>query len=886
MADLADTIKRIPLFSGLSREDIAKVLGKLEERSFAVGATVFKKGDRGDAFYLIHSGAVEVLLETPGGRAESVGVLGPQDCFGEMALLSGETRSATIVTLRDTTLWRLSREDWNELIAKHPTWLLHFCATLSKRVSRAELHYSQGRDAFNSLAEEYYSARPSEEQRFLRRLALLTSIDSSNLAAIVETDSTREFLAHLETSRLPLIRPLERGNYELSDFFRDFLHEKLLAVEGKDAPQRLHEKLATQCEALGIYEQAIHHSLEAEDWRKAILLLAKHGEDLASRSPLFLKDALERLPAKSFFEELRLVHLKADTLARLGDFEAAIESYKAALSQKRSHTAVGEAVARYQAMAEAWAKKGDFSQGLGYLRNALILVEQEESGLSSETEDRFRALSQGPPAAEPAVKEKTAATTLGAFLSGLHGKLSLGRWAGGILGPVTCAYLWFWTPDIGLGTTALKQLAILSLALIYWIFWVIPEHGTALILALSYVLTGLAPAETVFAGFASTTWFMSLGVLGLGAAITGSGLFYRLSLQLVRFFPLSFRWQTVALGFMGAVVTALIPQKSARATIISQMILNLAESLGYKTPSRASTGLFAATFLGLGQLNFLYLTGATATLLAWGLLPDSVRAQFTWGYWFLATFPPTLVVIGIVLLSINLLYRPESQARVSYQMVDNQLEILGSLSRQEWITLGTLFFMITGWITFSYHGIQGAWISLIGLCILINTGVLGWEMLKKGIDWEFLIFLGATLSIPSILTSGKIDAWLAGFFSPLITPFASNPAYSLLLIALLANALKFVFATRLTVITLALALLPLSHDMGMSPWVVTMAILMGAETWFFRFQIDWHTLAYATTEGKGFTYPLMLRINPFFLIAYLLGLLAAIPYWKYLGLMK
>ncbi len=886
MADLADTITRIPLFSGLSREDIAKVLGKLEERSFSVGTIIFNQGDRGDAFYLIHSGAVQVLLESPGGRTESIGVLGPQDCFGEMALLSGEPRSATIITLKDTTLWRLSREDWDELIAKHPTWLLHFCATLSKRVSRAEQHYSQGRDAFNSLAEEYYSARPPEEQQFLRSIALLAAIDSTRLASIVETEKAQEFLTHLETSRLPLIRPLQLGNYELYGFFRDFLHEKLLSVEGKHGTQRLHAKLATQYEALGIYDQAIHQSLDAEDWHKAILLLTTHGEDLSSRFVLFLKDALARIPANYFFEELRLVHLKADILARLGDFEAAIQSYKTALSQKRSESATGEAVARYQTMAEAWARKGDSSQALSCLRNALILVEQEDSGLSSETEQMLRALSQGRHPPVPDLKGGTTAAALAAFFSARYQKLSLGRWAGGILGLVTWGYLWFWTPDIGLGTTALKQLAILSLALIYWIFWVIPEHGTALILALGYVLTGLAPAETVFAGFASTTWFMSLGVLGLGAAITGSGLFYRLSLQLVRFFPLSFRWQTVALGFMGAIVTALIPQKSARATIISQMILNLAESLGYKVPSRASTGLFAATFLGLGQLNFLYLTGATATLLAWGLLPDSVRAQFTWGYWFLATFPPTLVVIGVVLLSINLVYRPESKARVSYQMVDNQLEILGSLSREEWITLGTLCFMVIGWTTFSYHGIQGAWISLIGLCILINTGVLGWGMLKKGIDWEFLIYLGATLSIPSILTSVKIDAWLAGFFSPLIAPFSGNPAYSLILIALLATALKFVFTTRLTVITLALALIPLSDDMGISPWVVTMAILMGAETWFFRFQVDWHTLAYATTEGKGFTYPLMLRINPFFLIAYLLGLIAAIPYWRYLGLMK
>ena len=156
-------------------------------------------------------------------------------------------------------------------------------------------------------------------------------------------------------------------------------------------------------------------------------------------------------------------------------------------------------------------------------------------------------------------------------------------------------------------------------------------------------------------------------------------LFYRLSLQLVRFFPLNYYWQIVALGLMGIVVMALIPQQSARTAIISQMLVNLSESLGYKNPSKASTGLFVASFLGLGQLGFLFLTGSTTSLIAWGLLPADVREQFTWGYWFLAALPPTLVVVIIVLASTMFLYRPESKAQVSYKMVQNQLDVLGSL---------------------------------------------------------------------------------------------------------------------------------------------------------------------------------------------------------------
>ena len=461
----------------------------------------------------------------------------------------------------------------------------------------------------------------------------------------------------------------------------------------------------------------------------------------------------------------------------------------------------------------------------------------------------------------------------------------MSRWAGGVLGLAVWAYLWFWTPNIGLDPAATKQLGLLCLTLIYWVFWVFPDYGVALLFALGLILTGLAKADVVLGGFASTTWFMTLGVLGLGAAITGSGLFYRLSLQLVRFFPLNYYWQIIALGLMGIVVMALIPQQSARTAIISQMLVNLSESLGYKNPSRASTGLFVASFLGLGQLGFLFLTGSTTSLIAWGLLPPDVRAQFTWGYWFLAALPPTLVVVAIILLSTMFLYRPESQAQVSYKMVQNQLEVLGPLSQKEWITLGVLFFTVGGWLTISYHGIDGAWISLISLCVLVNTGVLGWGMLKKGIDWELLIYMGATLSIPTLLTQAKIDEWLVGWISPLIVPFLERPALSFVIIALIAYGTKLIFTSFLTVVTLTVALLPLSVDMGISPWIMATIILVASEVWFFPFQVDWHTLAYSTTEGKGFTYPLMSRINPFYALAYILALIVAIPYWRYLGLM-
>ena len=205
MEGLADTIRSIPIFSSLSREDVAKVLGKMEEISFDVGATIVSQGDQGDAFYLVQSGAVEVLLESGPDKSEVVAIFGPKDWFGEMALLSGEPRSATIRTIKPSSVLRLQRDAWDELIEKHPTWLLQLAATLSKRLSYVDRQYSTGREAFNSLAEEFYTARSPDEQTFFRQTSLLGAADKATWAEVFQNSDLANLVSELGDSKFPLM---------------------------------------------------------------------------------------------------------------------------------------------------------------------------------------------------------------------------------------------------------------------------------------------------------------------------------------------------------------------------------------------------------------------------------------------------------------------------------------------------------------------------------------------------------------------------------------------------------------------------------------------------------------------------------------------------------
>ena len=223
--------------------------------------------------------------------------------------------------------------------------------------------------------------------------------------------------------------------------------------------------------------------------------------------------------------EPHLAHIKARALAHLGDLGGAVRIYKEALSQRGAGTLIAEAVARYQSMADTLVQKGEYAQALTCLRSALNLVEQDTGTMTGDMTELYGTEQITQASSFPSTASGTGSiwSNLASFFSRSYDDSSVSRWVGGVLGLAVWSYLWFWTPDIGLDPGATKLLGLLSLTLIYWVFWVFPDYGVALIFALGLILTRLGRPEVVLGGFASTTWFMTLGVLALGAAITGSG---------------------------------------------------------------------------------------------------------------------------------------------------------------------------------------------------------------------------------------------------------------------------------------------------------------------------------------------------------------------------
>ena len=133
MADLQDILSTIPIFSFLGRNEIAAVQELFVESSHQKNDVICHLGDEGDTFHVVLDGELEVLV----GEKEDkvIAVLKRGDFFGEMALLQGGKRTATVACTRRVRLMTLDRTSFNSLFLKNPKALEYFTRVLCKRLA-------------------------------------------------------------------------------------------------------------------------------------------------------------------------------------------------------------------------------------------------------------------------------------------------------------------------------------------------------------------------------------------------------------------------------------------------------------------------------------------------------------------------------------------------------------------------------------------------------------------------------------------------------------------------------------------------------------------------------------------------------------------------------
>jgi small-conductance mechanosensitive channel/CRP-like cAMP-binding protein len=145
---LERALRGIDLFRPLSDEELKTAASRFQHLHYAAGEEVIEEGAAGDSFFVVDRGEVEVR-KTMGGRVQPVARLMEGQFFGEMALLTGETRAATVVAATDVDVFTIDKAGFHDVLVANPTIAVDISAILADRreaLSQVEgdLHASLG----------------------------------------------------------------------------------------------------------------------------------------------------------------------------------------------------------------------------------------------------------------------------------------------------------------------------------------------------------------------------------------------------------------------------------------------------------------------------------------------------------------------------------------------------------------------------------------------------------------------------------------------------------------------------------------------------------------------------------------------------------------------
>lgn len=139
------TIKKSVMLQGLTDTDLEALAQVCEERQMAEGTTIFIENMPGESLFLIKKGTVRISKMFAEGDEKTLVVMGPEDIFGEMAVIDGMSRSATARVAEDAELISLKKTSFDALCRDNPALALKLTMNVvrvfSKRIREANDEY-------------------------------------------------------------------------------------------------------------------------------------------------------------------------------------------------------------------------------------------------------------------------------------------------------------------------------------------------------------------------------------------------------------------------------------------------------------------------------------------------------------------------------------------------------------------------------------------------------------------------------------------------------------------------------------------------------------------------------------------------------------------------
>lgn len=458
-----------------------------------------------------------------------------------------------------------------------------------------------------------------------------------------------------------------------------------------------------------------------------------------------------------------------------------------------------------------------------------------------------------------------------------------------------------------LSTAGHRMLGILVFSVIIWMTECVSYPvSAAIIMGLMSFLLGMAPSaanpekllgttgalKMALSGFSSPALALVGAALFLAAAMVRTGLDERIALVVLSKIGAKTNRVLAGVILVGFILSFFVPSTTARVSCMVPIVLGIISAFGVPLKSRFSAIMMIAIAQADSIWNVGIKTAAAQNMIALDFIEKQLGVSVSWLDWFIAAAPfAILMSIALYYVLLKLVPPEMEEIKGGKETVARLLKELGPMKTSEKklmiISVILLFFWATEKIV---HPFDTSSTTLVAIAIMLlpGVGIMTWKEAQSKISWGTLVLFGVGISLGSALLSTKAADWIAHC---VVDTFGLYDMTAFMIIVILAAFLIIIHLGFASATALAAAMIPIviSVLQGASQHspinVVGMTMILQYVICFgFILPVNapQNMIAFSTEtfEAKDF-----IRVGiPLTIIAYLLILLLAATYWKWLGI--
>lgn len=315
----------------------------------------------------------------------------------------------------------------------------------------------------------------------------------------------------------------------------------------------------------------------------------------------------------------------------------------------------------------------------------------------------------------------------------------------------------FTPPPEGVTPQAWRLLAIFAATIVGSIVRPLPGGAVVLLGVTALALTGTLSPVDALRGYADPIVWLVLAAFFISRGMVKTGLGRRIALLFVRAIGQSSLGLAYALALTDMTLASIIPSNGARSGgIIFPIAKSIAETYDSRPgPTAGRLGAFLMPLLYQTDVIVcaMFLTGQASNVLIAAFAQKVTGIELSYASWLVAGLAPGLVSLAVVPLLLYRVNPPEvKRTPAAAEFAADELRRMGRMSLHERLML-LVFAVVAGlWMTTGWHGINYAVVALVGICVLLLSGVLDWEdVISERGAWDVFIWYGGLVRMAEAL---------------------------------------------------------------------------------------------------------------------------------------